>query len=193
MHQHSMKRKAFALAALMALTLTACSSETPPVSAPEASTPPAQSEAAAPITQAEPVTADAPDTPEEPVTASEPATPDTPAEPERAMAGAMLLDSKEQTVYSDISDTEIILWDSASGGQIVAVAKFPQPMQGAAEALQACDFTDLDGDGTSDLTASFSFPDGTAASLLWFYTDGGLVYNEEFSILPGEAHAGGAE
>lgn len=133
------------------------------------------------------------DHPEEPVTAPEPATPDTPAEPERAMAGAMLLDSKEQTVYSDISDTEIILWDSASGGQIVAVAKFPQPMQGAAEALQACDFTDLDGDGTSDLTASFSFPDGTAASLLWFYTDGGLVYNEEFSILPGEAPAGGAE
>ena len=79
------------------------------------------------------------------------------------------------------------------GGQIAAVAKFAQAMPGAANALQSCDFTDLDGDGNSDLTADFTFADGSAASLLWFYADGGFVYNAEFSILPGEAPANGGE
>ena len=64
-------------------------------------------------------------------------------------------------------------------------------MQGAQDALQSCDFTDLDGDGSSELTAIFLFPDGTNASLVWFYTDGGFVYNPEFSILPGEPSAAG--
>lgn len=35
--------------------------------------------------------------------------------------------------------------------------------------------------------------DGAGASLTWFYTDGSLIYNEEFPTLPGEAPAGGAE
>ena len=64
-------------------------------------------------------------------------------------------------------------------------------MQGAQDALQSCDFTDLDGDGSSELTAIFRFPDGTNASLVWFYTDGSFVYNPEFSILPGEPSAAG--
>ena len=64
-------------------------------------------------------------------------------------------------------------------------------MQGAQDALHRCDFTDLDGDGSSELTAIFRFPDGTNASLVWFYTDGGFVYNPEFSILPGEPSAAG--
>lgn len=185
MKKHVINRTVFALAASLALSLTACSRETPP--APEASTPPAQSESAAPIAPTEPVASTQPDTPEEPVAAENPATPDAQAEPERTISNTMLLGGKEQTVYLDVSDTEILLWDSASGGQLIAVARFPEAMPGAAEALESCDFTDLDADGTSDLTASFSFPDGTAASLLWFYADGGFVYNEEFSLLPGGA------
>ena len=43
------------------------------------------------------------------------------------------------------------------------------------------------------LIAEFSFADGSTASLLWFYSDGGLVYNAEFSLLPGDAPAGDAE
>ena len=113
--------------------------------------------------------------------------------PKRTITYSMLLDGKEQTVYLDVSDEEITLWDSASAGQIIAVAKYAQPMSGASDALKDCDFTDLDEDGNSDLTANFSFTDGTTASLTWFYTDGGFVYNEEFSVLPGDTPAGDAE
>ena len=117
----------------------------------------------------------------------------SPDAPERTITYSMLLDGKEQAVYLDVSDEEITLWDSASAGQIIAVAKYAQPMSGAADALKDCDFIDLDEDGNSDLTANFSFTDGTTASLTWFYADGGFVYNEEFSVLPGDTPAGNAE
>ena len=121
----------------------------------------------------------------------EPETPEQPTAPARELSYPMLLGSSEQTVYLDVSDEEILLWDNASGGQLIAVAKYAQAMQGAQDALQSCDFTDLDGDGSSELTAIFRFPDGTNASLVWFYTDGSFVYNPEFSILPGEPSAAG--
>ena len=167
-----------ALAGTMLLALTACSrQQAPDASLPAADVPPA--------VQAQP---------EAEPELSEPAVPAEPAEPEapaRTVSYAMLLGGAETTVYPEVSDAEIIFWDSAVGGQIAAVAKFAQAMPGAADALQSCDFTDLDGDGNSELSASFTFADGSAASLLWFYTDGGFVYNEEFSVLPGEASAGG--
>ena len=156
MKKHAIRINLLALAAAMVLSLTACGSDAAPSpSAPEAGTPPTQSADTAP------------------------------AAPERTLSYSMLLDGKEITVYPDVSDEEITLWDSASAGQIIAAAKYAQPMSGAAEALQDCDFTDLDTDGNSDLTANFLFPDGTSACLTWFYTDGGFVYNEEFSVLPG--------
>ena len=49
---------------------------------------------------------------------------------------------------------------------------------------------DLDGDGNSDFAAWFRFEDGSTASLMWFFADGGFVYNEEFSQLPGSASGG---
>ncbi len=125
------------------------------------------------------------------------AAPDTPAAetraPERTAAYSMRLDGGKTTVYPETGDEAITLWDSASGGQIAAAARYARPMPGAADALRALDFTDLDGDGNSELSASFSFPDGTAASLLWFYTEGGFVYNEELSVQPGETPPAGAE
>lgn len=174
-----------ALAAAMALSLTACSKEKPAVSAPEESNPSAQ-------TEVSPAAPEKPQAPAEPETAEKPVIPEETAEPdapERTISYVMQLGGKDTTVYLDVSDTEITLWDSASGGTLLAVARFPQSMPGAAEALRSCDFTDLDEDGNSDLTASFAFPDGSAASLLWFYADGGFLYNEEFSILPGDAPA----
>lgn len=108
---------------------------------------------------------------------------------ERTVTGAVLLDGKETTVYLEVSDTEINFWDSAAGGKLLAVAKYPETLAGAAEALKSCDYTDLDEDGNSDLTAEFIFTDGSTASLVWFYADGGLIYNEEFSRLPGDATA----
>ena len=108
---------------------------------------------------------------------------------ERPVTGTMLLDGEETTVYPEVSDTEINFWDSASGGKLLAVAKYPETLAGAAEALKSCDYTDLDEDGNSDLTAEFVFTDGSTASLVWFYADGGLIYNEEFSRLPGDATA----
>ena len=110
-----------------------------------------------------------------------PAATEIPATPERTVSGAMLLGGEETTVYLALSDTEITLWDSPTAGNLLAVAKFAQPMSGAAEALQGCDFSDLDADGNSELTANFAF------------ADGGFVYNEEFSVLPGETPAGGGE
>ena len=110
---------------------------------------------------------------------------------ERPVTGAMLLDGKETTMYLEVSDTEINFWDSTSGGKLLAVAKYPETIVGAAEALKGCDYTDIDEDGNSDLTAEFTFSDGSTARLVWFYADGGLIYNEEFSRLPGDATAAG--
>ena len=110
---------------------------------------------------------------------------------ERTVTGTLLRDSKEETAYLEVSDTEIALWDSAAGGALLGTAKYPQTLPSAEAALQSCDWTDLDEDGNSELTAEFSFSDGTTASLVWFYADGGYVYNEEFSRLPGELTAAG--
>ena len=111
----------------------------------------------------------------------------------RPCVGTMLLSGEEKEAFAAVTDEELCLWDAASGGQLLAVARFPYALPGAKDALKGCDLTDLDGDGTSDLTADFSFADGSTASLLWFYSDGGLVYNAEFSLLPGDAPAGDAE
>lgn len=46
-------------------------------------------------------------------------------------------------------------------------------------------------DSPRDLTAEFAFAGGSTASLVWFYADGGLVYNGEFSRLPSETSAAG--
>ena len=108
---------------------------------------------------------------------------------ERTATGTLLLDGKETTVYLEVSDTEINFWDSTSGGKLLTVAKYPETLAGAAEALKGCDYMDLDEDGNSDLTVEFTFTDGSTASLVWFYADDGLIYNEEFSRLPGDATA----
>ena len=111
----------------------------------------------------------------------------------RPNVGTLLLYGKEREAFAAVTEEEICLWDSASGGQLLAVARFPITLPGAKDALKRCDFTDLDEDGSSELTAEFSFADGSTASLVWFFTDGGLVYNEEFSRLPGEASASGTD
>lgn len=111
----------------------------------------------------------------------------------RPAVGTMLLHGEETEAFAAVTDEEICLWDAASGGQLLAVARFPSALPGAKDALRNCDFTDLDDDGCSDLTADFAFAGGSAASLLWFYTDGSLVYNQEFSVLPGDAPNAGAE
>ena len=140
-----------ALGSVLLLALTACSrQQAPDASLPAADVPPA--------VQAQPE-AEAPQAAEPEL--SEPAVPAEPAEPEapaRTVSYAMLLDGTETTVYPEVSDAEIIFWDSAAGGQIAAVAKFAQAMPGAADALQSCDFTDLDGDGNSDLIVTKGNP-----------------------------------
>ena len=111
----------------------------------------------------------------------------------RPYVGSMLLNGEQADAFAAVTDEEICLWNAASGGQLLAVARFPYALSGAKDALVSCDFTDLDGDGNSDLTADFSFSDSSTAILLWFYTDGSLVYNEEFPRLPGEQSAAGAD
>ena len=187
-----MKRKLLILgtALTLLLALTACgrelvtkttdslrresqSSAETNVSAPEPSTQPAlEKEASAPAQEAQPSAAE------------------NASAPERTVTGTMLLGGKEITVYLDVSDTEINFWDSASGGTLLAVARYPETFARAADALKSCDYTDLDEDGSSELTAEFAFADGSTASLVWFYADGGLVYNEEFSALPGDTPTG---
>lgn len=107
----------------------------------------------------------------------------------RSDVGTLPLRGEEKEAFAAVTEEEICLWDAAGGGQLLAVARFPLTLPGAKDALKSCDFTDLDEDGSSELTAEFAFADGSAASLVWFYADGGLVYNEEFSRLLGEATA----
>lgn len=109
---------------------------------------------------------------------------------ERTRTETVLLNGQETTAYLDVTDEDIQFWDSPSGGTILAAARYPKALPGAADALESCDLTDLDGDGNSDLSALFRF--GTdGAQLLWFYIDGGFAYNEEFSWLPGETPPSG--
>lgn len=114
-------------------------------------------------------------------------------QPERTISGTMLRNGAEIRAYLEVSDTEIGFGDSASDGQLLAVAKYPENFMDAADALTDCDYTDLDEDGNSDLTANFTLADGSTASLVWFYTDGGFVYNKEFSLLPVDVPAIGSE
>ena len=109
---------------------------------------------------------------------------------ERTRTETVLLNGQGTTAYLDVTDEDIQFWDSPSGGTILAAARYPKALPDAADALESCDLTDLDGDGNSDLSASFRF--GTdGAQLLWFYADGGFAYNEEFSWLPGETPPSG--
>lgn len=109
---------------------------------------------------------------------------------ERTRTETVLLDGQETTAYLDVTDEDIQFWDSPSGGTILAAARYPKALPGAADALESCDLTDLDGDGNSDLSVSFRFGED-GAQLLWFYADGGFAYNEEFSWLPGETPPSG--
>lgn len=111
--------------------------------------------------------------------------------PEPLITGTFLLDGGEIPVCLDVSDTEVTIRSQPSG-DLLAAAGYPQELVGAAEALESWDASsDLDGDGNSDLTAEFAFSNGSTASLLWFYTDGGFTYNEKFSRLPEEPDAAG--
>mgnify|MGYP002553260932 FL=1 len=87
---------------------------------------------------------------------------------ERTATGTMLLDGKETAVYLEVSDTEIYFWDSASGGKLLAVAKYPETLAGATEALKNCDYTDIDEDGNSDLTARFIFTEPCLVRRRWW-------------------------
>ena len=109
---------------------------------------------------------------------------------ERTRTETVLLDGQETTAYLNVTDEDIQFWDSPSGGTLLAAARYPKALPGAADALESCDLTDLDGDGNSDLSASFRFG-ADSAQLLWFYADGGFAYNEEFSWLPGETPPSG--
>ena len=109
---------------------------------------------------------------------------------ERTRTETVLLDGQEATAYLNVTDEDIQFWDSPSGGTLLAAARYPKALPGAADALESCDLTDLDGDGNSDLSASFRFG-ADSAQLLWFYADGGFDYNEEFSWLPGETPPSG--
>lgn len=176
--QHKQLLLAAGLTAAL-LTLTACAAPAVPAATAPAAETPSAVETPSPA-----------QTPAAVETPAEQPQPETPPVPDRTVSYVMLLNGRETTVYSDVSESGIVLWDSASGGQIVAVTRYAQPMPGAADAVLDCDFTDLDADGSSELSANFTFADGTSANLLWFYADGGFIYNEEFSILPGDAPAG---
>ena len=123
-------------------------------------------------------------------------TPEKPTSPPETQISAEETESSSPeplitgTFLLDVSDTEVTIRSQPSG-DLLAAAGYPQELVGAAEALESWDASDLDGDGNSDLTAEFAFSNGNTASLLWFYTDGGFTYNEEFSRLPGEPDAVG--
>lgn len=171
------KRLLCALSALvMAAGLTACGRSAGPGLVPE-TVPPASAQSAEAAQSAQ----------------SAEAARSAPAESgaaERIRTETVLLDGQETTAYLDVTDEDIQFWDSPSGGTLLAAARYPKALPGAADALESCDLTDLDGDGNSDLSASFRFG-ADSAQLLWFCADGGFAYNEEFSWLPGETPPSG--
>ena len=48
----------------------------------------------------------------------------------RPCAGTMLLSGEEKTAFAAVTDEDLCLWDAASGGQLLAVARFPYTLPG---------------------------------------------------------------
>ena len=85
---------------------------------------------------------------------------------ERTRTETVLLDGQETTAYLDVTDEDIQFWDSPSGGTLLAAARYPKALPGAADALESCKVTDLDGDGNSDLSASERTARSSCGSML---------------------------
>lgn len=104
-----------------------------------------------------------------------------------AARDTVTLNGEEAAVCLLLEDGQALLYRDSPEQELVAQANYPLTLEGAAGAFDSFQVEDLDGDGSSDLTVNFAFPDGTGASFLWFWTQGeGYVLNEEFSRLPGE-------
>lgn len=106
--------------------------------------------------------------------------------PEYTLSGTMLLDGNEIPVFLTASENGIDFRTGGSGENRIAVAWYPDGLTTAEKTMTSCDFTDLDGDGNSDPTAFFTLGDGSTASVVWFFSDGEFVYNDEFSRFPGD-------
>lgn len=102
-----------------------------------------------------------------------------------------LFGGEQVPIVGCVENDRIRLYRDAAEQELLAQADYPIPLENAAEKLTTCEFEDLDGDGNSELTLAFDFPEGERASFLWFWVDGqGYTLNEEFSQLPGDSSTG---
>lgn len=105
---------------------------------------------------------------------------------------AITRNNEKINVYTLIKDDGIYFYKDELGKNILENAKYTKNINNAIKYLNELDFTDLDNDGNSDLTAYFTLKDNTKAIFTWFWqSEEGFVLNEEFSQLPGESSAKG--
>ena len=99
---------------------------------------------------------------------------------------SVLVDGSPQPMCLCVDGDAIRFYDDSPEQLLHAEARYPAVMAGAAEAETEFDLTDLDADGSSDLTAAFRFAAGSDAMLTWLWdSKAGFLFNEEFSRLPG--------
>lgn len=75
-------------------------------------------------------------------------------------------------------------YDEADGRELFETAPFPYALTDAEEDLTGVSFDDLDGDGNSDITATFHHSGGDDRTEVWLWDTGELafVYSEEGSV-----------
>lgn len=75
-------------------------------------------------------------------------------------------------------------YDEADGRELFETAPFPYTLTDARDALTDISFDDLNGDGNSDITASFHHSGGDDRTEVWYWDTGELafVYREEDSV-----------
>ena len=101
---------------------------------------------------------------------------------------SVLVDGRAQPMCLCVDGDAIRFYADSPEQFLHAEARYPAVMAGASEAETEFDLTDLDADGSSDLTAAFRFADGSDAMLTWLWdSKAGFLFNEEFSRLPGTA------
>ena len=97
------------------------------------------------------------------------------------------VNGKEQDVFLIVEDKGVAFYADGADKRVVAFCAFPS-MEGERGAYVNCDLMDYNEDGMTDPTVNFEH-----ACLMWLSEGGDLIFNPEFSTLPGNAGGKGEE
>ena len=95
-------------------------------------------------------------------------------------AGTVVHGGEETDVLVCVNTNSIDLYYDDDTQTLYDYAQYPISLEDAQSAYQGTSFDDQNGDGNSDLTATFVHDDGTETVFVWFWdADAGFVYWED--------------